>query len=252
MLELYVLGLLSDEERAGIVTALSEYPELRQELAAIEAALEVYGKTAAIAPAANVKDRVMRDVQDSLPESVRKNPRGSGRGGQGLWSIIAILATLGLIVSLFFLNQRNRELKSVTSDNNTALDSCAQQNAILGQRVELLEKLLAPGSQIIPLQPTEVFADLQLYLYPNASTGDNFIQLVNVPAISEDQSFQLWALKSGADPQPLDVFQADGEAILEVAFVPDAENYAITIEPRGGSQVPTLENLIGVTPVLGG
>ena len=73
--------------------------------------------------------------------------------------------------------------------------------------------------------------------------------MVNLPDIASDQAFQLWSLKDGADPMPLDVF-ADKNKIIEVAFVDNTATYAITIEPKSGSKSPTLEKLIGTIGVI--
>ncbi|MBP6447197.1 MAG: anti-sigma factor [Saprospiraceae bacterium] len=75
------------------------------------------------------------------------------------------------------------------------------------------------------------------------------MQLVNLPNITKDQVFQLWALKDGANPMPLDIF-ADTNKLIPVAFIDNNTTYAITIEPKGGSQTPSLDKLIGTLSVI--
>ena len=48
---------------------------------------------------------------------------------------------------------------------------------------------------------------------------------------------------------PLNVF-ADKNTIIPVDFIDQTATYAITIEPKGGSQSPSLDKLIGTMGVI--
>ncbi|MBK8625039.1 MAG: anti-sigma factor [Saprospiraceae bacterium] len=67
--------------------------------------------------------------------------------------------------------------------------------------------------------------------------------------IKSNQAFQLWSLKDGVDPMPLNVF-ADKNTIIPVDFIDQTATYAITIEPKGGSKSPSLDKLIGTMGVI--
>ena len=90
-----------------------------------------------------------------------------------------------------------------------------------------------------------------LLIHNNNSSKKNYLQLSALPALSDNQSFQLWSLKADQDPIPLDVFDGTGDRIIEVQHINGTETYAITIEPKGGSKIPTLENLIGTFSLQG-
>jgi hypothetical protein len=47
------------------------------------------------------------------------------------------------------------------------------------------------------------------------------------------------------------LFEAPAGGLVEVQFVEGTEVYAITIEPDGGVDAPTMENLIGTVAVDG-
>lgn len=59
ILELYVLNSLSNDERRGVERMLAMYPELKQELDAIESALESYAKVASVKPPDYLKERII-------------------------------------------------------------------------------------------------------------------------------------------------------------------------------------------------
>ncbi len=75
------------------------------------------------------------------------------------------------------------------------------------------------------------------------------MQLISLPNITKDQVFQLWALRDGVDPMPLDIF-ADKNKIIPVNYIDNTTTYAITIEPKGGSKSPSLDRLIGTMGVI--
>jgi hypothetical protein len=52
-------------------------------------------------------------------------------------------------------------------------------------------------------------------------------------------------LKGDLAPIPLDVFESQEGVFIEVKFEENTNVYAITVEPRGGGTVPTLDNLVG-------
>jgi len=56
------------------------------------------------------------------------------------------------------------------------------------------------------MTPTAGYAGLAVYLHHNTVNKKNFLQLVNLPEITADQTFQLWSLKDGAAPMPLNIF----------------------------------------------
>jgi len=85
-------------------------------------------------------------------------------------------------------------------------------------------------------------------MYLDEKTKKNFIELKKMPSITSQQSYQLWSLKADVAPIPLTVFQGD-ENIFEVAFEEGTGTYAITIEPLGGKESPSLENLVGTISI---
>ena len=59
----------------------------------------------------------------------------------------------------------------------------------------------------------------------------------------------MWSIKANQAPAPLNIFDIPEDGLVEVQFVEGTEVYAITIEPEGGRDTPTLENLIGTVGV---
>lgn len=248
ILELYALGQASPEEVKLVEDMLSSHPELKHELQAISDALEVYGRSVAVNPSPGLKDALMNEIvsDNSKTDSENNNNQSNGNSPFNFLSIILALATAGLL--FMFFNQK-KAYSALNDDYNTQVARCDSIEASLLPGADLYAQLNASESRIINLNPTDNYPETQLTFFNNPSSGRNFIQLANLPSIDgTTQSFQLWSLK-GDQAIPLDVFQGNEGNIFEVQFEPDSDAYAITIEPIGGRETPTLENLIGVIPI---
>lgn len=244
LLELYVLGELSAAQQAEVESYLSQYPELRNDIYQIEKTLEAIATTTAIKSPAGLKQKVMDSIRgNTTPVYVKKSA--------GLWPAIAALLGLGILALGYLFYQKDSETKQLEQQLTILRDTCdATTNQLTGQ-LNILRQLTLPGNKILPFSPTPGFAQTDIYLHHNAQTKKNFIQVRNLPAIAENQSYQLWSIKTNQAPAPLDVFELPADGLVEVRFVDGTEVYAITIEPEGGSQSPTLENLIGTVGVTG-
>ena len=62
LLELYAAGLTSNAESAQVQAWVKQYPEVAAELKAIELGLENYAQANAVAPAADVKDKLFAQI----------------------------------------------------------------------------------------------------------------------------------------------------------------------------------------------
>jgi hypothetical protein len=83
-----------------------------------------------------------------------------------------------------------------------------------------------------------------MQVYWNKKTKDLYISQLNLPAAPPDKQYQLWAL-AGGKPIDMGVFDvmSDGTALLKMKNAQDAQAFAVTLEPKGGSQNPTLTEM---------
>lgn len=240
LLELYAIGSISDEDRQIVESALAAYPELVEEVRDIEITLEQYTRAHSIQPDPSLKDKILSQIEDKTAgsdEGIRKNNPLNWQNG-------AMIILLTLLAWQWLKSMRDNTM--LTDQNQQISQSCDSIQNQMNERIVTLENILSGNSRIIPVSPTEKFPETQLYFHLDSDQRSNFLQVKNLPNLADNQSFQLWSLKEGQDPIPLDVFQGTEDIIIPVQFVDATNAYAITIEPEGGSQSPTLENLIGV------
>lgn len=249
ILELYVLGQLSSEEEKEVQDMQAKHVEIQREIHEISLGLEKYGQINAIKAPAHVADRIFDNLPSKSSSSSVKaknvEPPKAGLTWNTLTTLFALLSVLGFTLYFMLKTEHNDAIQKYDSDKK-ACDSIAQEQQ---QQFAIINQINDPNNKIIDMTPTAGYAGISVYLHYNVVNKKNFLQLVNLPDIGSDQAFQLWSLKDGADPMPLDVF-ADKNKIIEVAFVDNTATYAITIEPKSGSKSPTLEKLIGTIGVI--
>ncbi len=241
LLELYVLGDLSGEDLSTVEAALSKYPELLEDISSIEQALKIYGKIHSV-PAPNISFDNLINKPLSSSNSYNPASRPAKSRGSWLWPLMFIGALIG---GGFIYNNLSQKL----SDSQSDLVNCRTNSEQKDVQIELLQQISNPNNTIIKVDPTEKYPETNIYLHNDNAAQKAFLQIKSLPPIADNQSYQLWSLKDNVDPIPLDVFEGDAGNIFEVNFELNTGAYAITIEPKGGSTSPTLDNLIGVFPV---
>lgn len=231
-----MLGLTSREESARVESALKADASLRDEIQEIGKALEAYAYTVAMQPSVQLRDHILEEVRNrnATPTATRSTHR--------LWQILPWALLAGVLLTLAYIYNSHQ----ATDDRLRAYqEECDSIRTALQADVALLDQLRDPGVEIVLVQPTEGYPQTDLIFYHNPAKGENIVHIREVPTLEPGQAFQLWSLKEGADPIPLDVFPGE-EGFLAVRYEEASNAYAITIEPEGGSQTPTLERLIGV------
>lgn len=243
-LELYVMGLLDEKATFEIEKAINRFPELTKDIQAIEFSLYQYAKTTSVNPSPELKSKILKSVSSQNNSGSSGSSSGSlFLNALGILSLFA-LATLGYL----YLNSSS-DFEELEQEYQALLENCdsIQQSHTL--ELEFLREMQNPNRQIALLNATEKYPQTALNFVVNTENETAYIQTINMPELSADQSFQLWSLKEGIDPIPLDVFEISDDGILKVQYEEGTQNYAITIEPRGGSETPTLDDLIGVIPL---
>ncbi|MEO6196659.1 MAG: anti-sigma factor [Dehalococcoidia bacterium] len=100
------------------------------------------------------------------------------------------------------------------------------------------------GTVVLDLQPTSGDASGQIIILEDQ--GIAIVQADGLEPLTEDQTYQMWALTDG-EPTGIGLFAADTDgsasSIVEVDLS-NADAGAVTIEPAGGSELPTTEPIL--------
>lgn len=246
ILELYIFGALSKAESIEVSRIVASHPELIQEVERIESAMQEIA--AATAPDRPVSFSAIKNKIDGLtddgviPLSRKRNKPSSYLG----WAA-AVLLSAGLG---YMYNQNNQLEKKITE---------IQQEQILQEgKTQLAEDDLAKTKRLlnairskdiiqVPLGGQEIAPEAYASVYWDKSTQKSYIDVSGLPAPPEGKVYQVWSLT--LDPLTptsmgtLDTYNEEEIKLFELDNPNESQAFGITLEPAGGSDSPTLEQL---------
>ena len=273
VLELYVLGDLSPEETLQVEEMAARYPELRAEIAAIEQAMEQYAMRNAVEPSADVETRLFEKIglnEVEKEEVISDQPiyteepkiiRLDGNDGKVRtlrYALVACVALLVMSVAALFvtynkLNDAHSQIASLNLDNQKfagVVSKLEYNNQGLNNMAEMAD---SKEWATIRMQGQAISPKSKMNVYWNKKDKSVLINYVamDLPKADAEHEYQLWALVNGK-PVSLGVFgktdSTSNEAILKMQTIQEAQAFAVTLEPMGGSVNPTMEKLT----VMGG
>lgn len=253
------MGAVSDQERREVECLSSIYPDIRQELDQLSAAIENYALLHSVEPPASVKTRLLEQLDFEKPTQtvVRPMPVDRSEGGrtyQTTWIVAASVGLLLLIFSVFLLSQlrTNQEtLASLRTANGSLQSEVRQLRDRQNYDQERLAILQRAGMRVIQLRGNEKAPNGDILVYWNTQTRQVSVDVKSLPPLPADRQYQLWSLVSGK-PVDAGVFEADSanRSLQRLnRTINRADAFAVTIEKRGGSPTPTLSTLLAMQPV---
>ena len=235
LLERFLLDELTSEEADAVVLALSKHPDLKRRFQQLEADFERMAFENAIAPPPQIKENLKKELGEVKVKPLPIN---------WLWAA-ASLAVLFMLTSLWMYT------KWQSAQNELIL--LQNQSIVLEERLEVLEEnyeLTNNRLQIINSPRTIPFVLKGNNLKPNSRAvayvnHDNKLVVVNpkgLPVLPQNQTYQMW---SDVDGEMIDMgLLPTDKDLVTLKYIDRAESLNITIEPAGGNDHPTVEQLI--------
>lgn len=273
VLELYVLGDLSPEEALQVEEMASRNPEVRDEIAAIEQAMEQYAMQNAVEPSADVETRLFEKLGLSeVEENVNVQPdpiyteepriiRLDGSDGKvktlryALVACVALLvmSTAALFITYSKLTDAHDQIASLNLDKQKfagVVSKLEFENQGLDNMAAMADSkewatIRMEGQAFSPASKMKVYWNKK-----DKSVLINYVAM-DLPKTDKEHEYQLWALVNGK-PVSLGVFgktdSTSNEALVKMQAIQEAQAFAVTLEPMGGSVNPTMDKLT----VMGG
>jgi len=254
ILEQYVLGLASEEERQEVQMYANTFPEIQKELDAVEVVIQKYATLHKLPAPAGVQAKFNKTIDELIAKNPPPSDNGSsgksGFGGGFLLPIILVGALLGSSW-LAFSNYNGKQtaqtnLNTVQEELTTLQTDCDEtslENEALKGRIRILQN---PDNQVIKMGgiPTKAPNAIASVIRNNA-TKKSYVTIQSLPTPPTDKQYQLWAIVDG---QPVDMGVFDvvltENGLQEVPFIENAAAFAVTLENKGGSTAgPTMEEM---------
>lgn len=245
ILELYIAGILSDKENLEIANYAKEYPEIQKEIEAIEASILELSRKAS--PGYNYS---FKSLMNRINKEVKLVSINDKRGTP-LLSYIGLAASVLLAVGLFWMYQQNQDLKSeielVEKQNVDLEQQIADTDSSLEQTQDLLNSLRDKNISVTTLGGQDISPTSYAKAYWNKENKKVYIDAKGLPEPPDGFVYQVWSLKlSPLTPTSmglLEDFATDENKVFALNNPNDSEAFGITLEPAGGSEAPTLEQL---------
>lgn len=267
ILELYVLGQLTAPEEVEVIGMASQYPKVKQEIEAIEVAMEEYAVQHAIQPSAGLEEKILEKIgrtaaSEALPET-KVIPLHTEIKTQYQSKLRALRLALVACIALLFvsaaalysahneLGVARDQIASLSADRekfSSTVSFMKDNNADLHKLVNMSED---PEWKTIKLAGQKNPND-NMVVYWHLKGGHVMVNntKITLPVNDKDHQYQLWALVNGK-PVDLGVFDVNPDTshiLVDMKDIGTAQAFAVTLEKRGGRPAPTMEQLI----VMGG
>ena len=235
LLEKYLLGTTNTEETLQVERYIAMYPEVRKIYNELQDNLETFAKMHAVKAPEGLRAKILHRIK----------AQNAGRRRFRRYAIAAsVAAFLFAGSSYFFWNQNqslqeentivNNKIKDLEEDMRERLEDVRNQFIVLNN----------PQTRKYMVNGNKKARELKAVAYINPVKKLAYINVRNLPNLPEDYDYQMWAEVNG-EMVNLGVIRnvEDKDKLRALPYAENAVGY-ITIEPKGGNETPTVQNIV--------
>lgn len=267
ILETYVLGDASPQEKQEVECLSSIYPEVKSALQELQKSVEKVADHNAINPPDDLKDRVLgkvfEEIDNDQEESVIEHDftadqttKDVKQERRGVWKMLAAaFFALFLIATTVFINEQreNKVLTGKVEDLNTTVN---EKTAMINEQQENYTNKLAANRDLltfisdsstrrVALNGTDLSKSSSVNVFWNDQSQRVVLKVNSLPETPTDKQYQLWAIVDG-QPKDMGVLPKNKTkaSFIEITKKTNkAAAFAITLEENGGQPEPNLDQL---------
>lgn len=252
VLEEYILGILTPEAAAEVEQNARLYPAIKQELDAIEKALQQFALSFAKTPPPGTLENILQRIDTPMPTAAagaaastslwsRLKPKNLSRFLAIGMTVKFLLAATGLCF-LYFQNQKlHNRFETKQEQLLQAQSTCDSTASMLQKEIKFLKDI---GTRPVALAGTPLAPQALAAVHFNSKDRKAYLTNVDLPAPPAGKQYQLWAIVEGK-PVSMGVFELPEEqdTLLDIPFVENATAFAISLEDAGGKPQPTMDQI---------
>ena len=250
VLELYVFDQLTEAERREVEGMCSRHPEVQAELHAIQDSVNGYASDHKRTPKPEMREKILSQLDLVDAPEPKVIAMGGARSDSFRWLAAASVALfiVSAAVNVYFYSQYKSvsgQLAQLQADKNVLADN----NTHLAKQIETVSNDLTiisnPDNVKVELAGQKISPAARALIYWDKERKATYINTANLPPLAQEKQYQLWALVDGKMIDmgllPLDKHET---ALIRMKDVAEPKAFAISIEKKGGSVNPTLDNVI--------
>lgn len=247
ILESYVLDQLTDEERAAVKVMALKHPEIQAEIYTIEKTLEEYARTQSKTPPSPLKNKIASQLQFKEPAAIPVTFTPKRKVIPMYWLIAAsvvLVISIGYNVFLYIqLGDANDELMTLQLSKQYFAEQFEIQKTAYDDAKKHLSIVAQNGNKTVILKGLDNAPNAVASVYWNQSSKEVYLNISELPSPPENKQYQLWAIVNGK-PVDAGIFElipnTNTIALQKMKPIVDAQAFAVTLERKGGTKVPTL------------
>ncbi|MCF0071930.1 anti-sigma factor [Dyadobacter sp. CY261] len=281
ILEEYVLGTVSPQEKQEVECMSHIYPEIKEELLRTESALEEYALKHQATPPPSLKESIFAQMSfDAAAEEDTKSEEPTDEKIVSLadgtavvqpadtdarvidnafdrvetkevtpfWSKLAVAAAVLLAVFAGWSAMQMTDLKSANNKMAAEVQSMQADMAGIRSQAEYNQALAtlfrSPSYKHVHLAGLPKSPESAVSAFWNTATNEVLIDVQNLPAAPQGKQYQLWSIVDG---KPVDIGMIDNAFTGKVLKMKNTKAgsaaFAITLEKEGGNPTPTMEEM---------
>lgn len=259
ILEEYVLGVVSAQERQEVDCLSHVYPEVQDELVRLEKTLEQYALLHQTPVRSGLKNEIFSQmnfepiaavdtVEDNDIRPLTREYEPESSPTRPLWGLIAVAASVLLAIFATWMAYQYGAARGENEKLTAQVNTLDERTNTLQQKAEYSEALAAnyrdPNVKIVRMPGLEKAPDSEVVALWNQQTNAVLLDVQNLPTPPTGKQYQLWTIVNG---KPVDMGMIDqdfnGKLLRMKASNPNAAAFAITLENTGGVPSPTMEEM---------
>jgi anti-sigma-K factor RskA len=250
VLELYVFGQLSAAESREVEAMCAANPDIKAELDAIQDSVNGYATSTQRHPDPKLRDRILSqlDLVDAAEPKVVAMSGSRGYSYRWLAAASVALFIISAAGNIYLYNQyqaASGQLAQLQSDKNVM----AENNSHLTKQINTLGNDLSvmssPDNVKVQLAGLPLSPAAKALIFWDKERKATYINTAQLPPLAESKQYQLWAIVDG---KPVDLgmlpLEKQEATLIKMKDVSEPQAFAITIEPKGGSVNPTMDQMI--------
>lgn len=252
ILELYALGILTESESKEVEEILKKYPEARSEYEFIQKTIYLSISQNLKTPSAKVKASILNNIKNressEKKHHVSQDSTVNKANTYRYWMAASVAFLLLSLGANFFLwnklKDANKEVAILSEQKRIIVQEYESVNRKLVQTSEDMEIMKDRSYKMVDLKGLEKSPASHVVAFWNPETKKVYVKVMNLPVPPPDKQYQLWALSNGkpVDAGVMDIDPSD-KSLHEMKSMEDAQAFAITLEPKGGSVNPTMDQM---------
>ena len=240
-MESYVLGLATDAERLEFEQMVTAHAEIAEARDAFERSLETLLVQEAPAPPSFIKEKIQQQITPVVAESsVTEEMERTPVRRMNVWWMLAAACFVGLLAAGYWAYDSNEKYKALETRQSGTERELAQKSAQLDSLYAEANLMRGPDVKMVKMQGTPNAPKALTTVFWDSTNKDVYMFVNNLPAPATDKQYQLWALLDG---KPIDLGMLElkqNRLLVRMKNVQNAQAFAVTLEPKGGSVSPTL------------